>query len=142
MHLGAAIIAGLVGTAAITPLLYMGPMMGMPRMDMVGMLGTMVAPPGAAAVVLGMVMHFVLGAIFAIVYAALWAVGLGAPTWLWGLIFGFVHAVVVRGLMPVVMRMHPRRPEMALNGKATAGVIMGHLVFGLVVALVYRAIAG
>ncbi len=142
MHLSAAIIAGLVGTAAITPLLYMGPMMGMPRMDMVGMLGTMVAPPGAAAVVLGTVMHFALGAIFAIVYAGLWASGAGAPTWLWGLIFGLVHAGIVRGLLPMVMRMHPRRPEMALNGRATMGVFMGHLVFGLVVALVYRAVVG
>ncbi len=73
------------------------PRMGMPKMDMLGMVGTMVAQPGGAAQALGGVMH----------------------------------------VMPVTTRMHPRKPALEGGAMAVVGILMGHLVFGLVVALVY-----
>ncbi len=46
MNVLAAIIAGLVGTVVITLVMAMAPRMGMPKMDMVGMLGSMFGAPG------------------------------------------------------------------------------------------------
>jgi len=46
MNVLAAIIAGLVGTVVLTMFMSMAPKMGMPKMDMVGMLGSMFGVPG------------------------------------------------------------------------------------------------
>jgi uncharacterized membrane protein YagU involved in acid resistance len=92
-----------------------------------------------AATGVGMVIHFMMGAIFAIIYALLWSVGFGSATWLWGLIFGAAHGVVAIVMMPLMMRMHPRPPEMVGGPMTMVGQMMGHLLFGLVVALAYSA---
>jgi hypothetical protein len=33
--------------------------------------------------VIGFIVHFMMGVIFALIYAWLWSVGIGAPTWWW-----------------------------------------------------------
>ncbi|HZD57228.1 MAG TPA: hypothetical protein VE136_10920 [Anaerolineales bacterium] len=81
-----------------------------------------------------------MGVIFAIIYALLWSFGIGSPTWLWGLIFGAVHGVLFMVMMPVMMRMHPRPPQMESGPMMMVGLLMGHMVFGLVVALTYSAL--
>ncbi|MDT8304379.1 MAG: hypothetical protein RRC07_00470 [Anaerolineae bacterium] len=140
MEIGSAIIAGLVGTAVMTALMYLGPRMGMPEMDMIGMLGTMVTADEGLAKPIGAVIHFMMGAIFAIIYAFVWANLFGAPTWLWGLVFGAIHGVIAIVTMPMMIRMHPRPPAMQMGPQMMMGILMGHLVFGLVVALVYGAL--
>jgi uncharacterized membrane protein YagU involved in acid resistance len=57
--------AGLVATAAMTMFMVFAPYVGLPKMDIGTMLGTMLGDH----VVLGWVMHFVMGAIFAFFYA-------------------------------------------------------------------------
>jgi len=58
-----AILAGFVGTAVMTAVMYMGYMMNM-RMDMPMMLGTMFLSKGPAAWALGVMIHFLMGATF------------------------------------------------------------------------------
>lgn len=142
MAWGPAVVSGLVGTAAMSLLMALGPWMGMPRMDMAGALGTMLAGPGTAAAVLGWMLHFGMGAIFAVVYALLWSTGVGAATLGWGIVFGLVHGVVAVLAMPVMQSMHPRRTQLATGGTAAMGVLVGHGLYGLVVAAVYAAWLG
>ncbi len=66
MNFVAAIVAGLVGTAAMTILMMLAPMMGMPKMDIVGMLGGMFTTNQGSAKLTGLVIHFMMGVIFAI----------------------------------------------------------------------------
>ncbi len=139
MDIVAAIVAGLAGTAVMTALMVVAPKMGMPEMDIIGMLGSMVTANSDRVTLLGTVIHFMMGVLFAIVYALLWSAGIGNPTWIWGLIFGAVHGVIAIISMPVLMRMHPRAPEMESGQLMMGGQLMGHMVFGLVVALVYGA---
>src|SRR5205809_1799347 len=73
---------------AMLLLIYGGPIIGLPRIDIVSALGSLAAPNKQDAVTLGGAMHFTMGILFAIIYAALWSVGIGSPTWWWGLIFG------------------------------------------------------
>lgn len=150
MSLIAAIVAGLIATLAMTALMYMAPMMGMPKMDIVGMLGSMfsrqTATNGGAFTsgsnpVLGWMLHLMMGAVFGAVYALLWnAFGL-KPSWHIGLIFGMVHGLITPMLMPMMVRMHPNPPQMESGASSTMGMALGHALFGLVVALVYRAMA-
>jgi hypothetical protein len=80
--------------------------------------------------------HFMMGAVFALIHALLWSLGLGSATWLWGLLFGAVQGVVAIVMMPMMMRMNPNAPEMAGGPLVMVGQLMGHMVYGLVVALV------
>ena len=139
MNILSAILSSLAGTLVMTVLMYMAPVMGLPKMDIISMLGTMFTPNQGAARVMGIVAHFMMGAVFAIIYAFLWSLGIGSSTWLWGLIFGAVHGVVAMVMMPVMTRMHPRPPQMENGPLMAVGLLMGHMVFGLVVALIYTA---
>ncbi|NQU30294.1 MAG: hypothetical protein HQ525_06465 [Anaerolineae bacterium] len=146
MNVFGAIIAGLAGTAALTMVMSMAPKMGMPEMDIVGMLGSMF---GNSNRTLGMVIHFMMGIVFALVYAYLWSIGTGSATWLNGLIFGAVHWLIVGMAMAMIPMMHAgiksgavKAPGMWMtnNGgmKAFVGGLMGHMVFGLVAVFVYN----
>ena len=146
MNILGAIIAGLVGTVAISVVMAMAPMMGMPKMDIVGMLGTMFGKPNRP---MGWVMHFMIGAIFVLIYSFFWSVGVGNATWASGLIFGGAHWLVVGIVMGMIPIMHVgiksgevKAPGlwMTNNGGMVAfmGGLIGHLVFGVVVVLVYN----
>ena len=148
MNVLAALIAGIVGTVVMTLVMAMAPKMGVPKMDIVGLLGSMFgAPPNRA---LGLLIHMMMGIVFGLVYAALWAAGLGAPTLLFGLLFGVVHWLIAGAMMAAIPMMHKgiktgKVPApgayMTNNGGAMAfmGGLIGHVLFGLSVALVYAA---
>jgi len=131
---------------AISMVMAIGPRMGMPKMDIVDMLSTMFGKPNHT---LGWMMHFMMGVIFALIYAFLWSLGVGSATWLNGLVFGAVHWLVVGVVMGMIPLMHAgirsgavKAPGlwMTNNGgmMAFVGGLIGHLVFGLVVALIYN----
>jgi Family of unknown function (DUF6789) len=145
MNILGAVIAGLVGTVVFSMLLWMAPKMGMPKMDIVGMLSTMF---GRENRLLGWMMHLMMGVIFALIYAFLWSKGILGPSWLGGLAFGAVHWLIVGMIMGMIPMLHIgiRRGEvkapglwMTNNGGMLAfvGGLIGHVVFGIVVALVY-----
>lgn len=140
MNIISAILASFAGTLAMTALMYVAPAMGMPKMDIIGMLGTMFTSNQGTARVMGVVAHFMMGAVFAIIYALLWSLGIGSPTWLWGLIFGAVHGVVTMVMIPMMMKIHPRPTQMDNGPKMMVGMLAAHMFFGLVVALTYGAL--
>lgn len=43
--------------------------------------------------------------------------------------------------LPLMLRMHPRPPDMSLTTPVIVGMILGHVIYGLVVALSYAALA-
>lgn len=141
-----AIIAGLVGTVIISMVMNMAPQIGMPKMDIVGMLGSMFSPEGNRT--LGWAMHLMMGVMFAIIYALLWNAGLGTVGLLWRALFGAGHWIVAGAMMGGMSMMHAGVKAGAIeapavfmvnNGGVMAfmGGLIGHIIFGLVVALVY-----
>ena len=150
MNIIGAIIAGIVGTLVITMVMEMAPKMGMPKMDMVGMLGAMFSPESNRT--LGMAIHLMMGVVFAIIYALLWNLGIGSQGLLWGAIFGIGHWLIAGSMMAGMPMMHAgikagviEAPGIFMfkNGGIMAfmGGLMGHIIFGLVVALVYGIFA-
>jgi len=139
MNYAAVIIAGLAGTIAMTILMYLAPLMGMPKLDIIAMLGTMFTSNKTVSTIIGVMAHLMMGVVFAFIYVLLWSFGIGSPTWLWGLIFGAVHGLMVYLIMPIINRMHPRSVEMEGGTKMAVGMVMVHMLYGLVVALVYAS---
>jgi hypothetical protein len=138
-HIRDAIIAGSTGRMAMILLIYGGPLIGLPRIDVVSMLGSLAAPNKQDAVTLGGAIHFSMGILFAIIYAALWSVGIGSPTWWWGLIFGAMHGILVILLLLAVYRIHPQLSEIINGLPVMVAILLNHMVFGVVVALVYAS---
>ena len=118
-------------------LIYGGPLIGLPRWDVVSMLGSLAAPNKQEAVTLGGAIHFTMGVLFALIYAALWSMGIGSPTWWWGLIFGAVHGMLVMLMLFVVLRRYPQMSELMNGLPVIVAILLNHMVFGLVVAFVY-----
>lgn len=146
MDVFGAIVAGIVGTVVMTIVMAMAPRMGMPKMDIVGMLGSMFSAKGNRT--LGMIIHLMMGVVFAVLYALLWHIGVGSVGPLWGVLFGAGHWIVAGTMMGGMTAMHAgikagtvEAPGvfMIRNGGMMAfmGGLLGHVIFGLVVALVY-----
>jgi hypothetical protein len=140
MEIGAAVMSGIVGVAATTIIHNMLPFIGLPRVNIAGVLGTWLLNPGARAAIVGMVLHFAFGAGFALVYAYLWSSGFGSIDYQWGMMFGAVHGLIAAAVIPILLHRYPRPKEM-LEGPATVvGIFVLHVIYGVVVALQYRAL--
>ena len=104
---GWAILAGLVGGAVMAVILYVGIIM-MPqqmKMNLFMMLGSMVLPVGAAAFVMGAMVHAGMSVVFGLIHGAIFAAADIDSAWAaWGLLFGVAHWAVVGmalGMMPM-----------------------------------------
>lgn len=162
-----ALAAGFVATAVMAALMKMSARMGMtdmPPMELV--IGSMLTGDLDRARRVGTVVHwFMMGTIgFGLGYAAVFT-GVGSASALTGILLGAVHGVAV-GLvfLPMMPAVHPRMGanptfdgtvqvsngtvELATpglfgarwGGMTPVGLLMGHVVYGLVAALVYQAI--
>jgi len=156
--LSSAVLAGIAGGIAMLVVIYGGRAMGMTRMDLLKMLGTMMMPkaPDTTAYGVGLMMHLMMSAAFGLVHAGiLHGVGVdgsGAAIGI-GLAIGVVHGAMVTVALPVMVdALHPlvRSGEMASPGPlmrgygpmTPAGVVMAHVAFGLVTGLVYYGAVG
>ena len=108
LTVGTAVFAGLIGTVVMTVIMYGAAMMGM-KMDMPMMLGTMFMPRGTAAWLVGVMIHLMMGAIFFVVYAALFdAFAIASGIVGWAALFGAVHGVIAGMALGMMPSMHPR----------------------------------
>ena len=148
MNILNAVIAGVAASLVFSFVLAMAPKMGMPKMDIVDLLGSMFSARSNQA--LGWTMHLMMGIVFALIYALLWSSGISAATWVGGLIFGAAQWLVVGMVMGMMPMMHVgiksgavKAPGlwMTNNGGLMAfmGGLVGHMIFGIVIALVYSA---
>ncbi len=149
MNTGRAFAAGVIGGAAMSALMWMGRLMGMPA-NLEMMLGTMVLEPGSTAWLIGFVMHLMISGAIALVYA--W--GFERVTHRAGVLvgagFGILHAIIagmVMGMMPAMHPLMPMRmdpPGAYMSGLGPAGVVMEfvlHIIYGAVVGAIYAPVS-
>jgi hypothetical protein len=152
VNVTSALAGGFAGTLVLTTALTAASALHLTRMDMPFLLGTAFTTNRTRARVLGYLVHFVAGLLFALIYFALFA-ALGRAGWMLGMAFGFVHALfagtaLVNILLPAI---HPRMGTplsaadstplleppgfMLLNyGRGTPIVtILAHLAYGAIV---------
>lgn len=128
------VLGGIVGTAVMTLVMFIAPMMGMPEMNPPQMLSMMTGLP----LTVGWIMHFMIGVIFASGYTFLLkkAVRKIGSHVLKGTIFGFAVFVFAQIMMAIMGGLIGGMPSM--EGSmilVMIGSITGHIVYGIVVAL-------
>jgi uncharacterized membrane protein YagU involved in acid resistance len=147
---------GFAATVVLTSLMAGSQALGLTRMNLPFMLGTMATPDRDRAKLVGFGLHLVNGWLFAGLYAAAFESWRRA-TWRLGAAIGLVHALfVLVAAMPVLPAMHPRMASehdgptptkqleppgfLALNyGRRTPlSVILAHLLYGSILGAFYR----
>ena len=147
-----AVVGGLLGTVVLTTALRAASELGLTRIDLPFLLGTAVTEDRIRAKVIGYLLHFVFGVLFALGYYAVFAV-VDRSGILLGALLGLIHALfagtaLVNILLPVV---HPRMGTgfdaagsaplleppgfMLVNyGRETPlAMIVSHIVYGAIV---------
>ena len=108
MNLPSILLWGFAATVVLTTLTLAGQSLGLTRIDMPFIIGTMVTPDRDRAKLIGYGMHLFNGWVFAIVYA-LFFENLHKATWWFGATIGAVQGVVVVvALLPLLPGIHPR----------------------------------
>jgi uncharacterized membrane protein YagU involved in acid resistance len=157
MNVGWWLVWGFGSTVVLTTILAASQGLGVTRMNLPYLLGTMVTPNRDRAKLLGIAMHLVNGWVFAAVYIAAFHAW-GGPAWWKGVLVGAAHsAFVLAVVMPALPGMHPRMASetrgptvvrgleppgfLALNygARTPVSVILAHLVFGAILGSFYVA---
>ncbi|HEY3111918.1 MAG TPA: hypothetical protein VGL23_24405 [Chloroflexota bacterium] len=147
---------GFAGTVVLTGLMSGSQGLGLTRMSMPFMLGTMITPDRDRAKLVGSLVHLVNGWWLAAIYAAAFRSWRRASWWL-GAGIGLVHGLfVLLVVMPLLPGLHPRMASeqrgptptrqleppgfLALNyGRRTPlSVLLAHVSYGAVLGAFYR----
>ena len=129
INFGRAALAGIIGTVMMTVVgLYAAPLMGIPAMNPADML----ADQMGGNAVLGWIGHFMIGVIFAEVYAVV-AGSLPGPVVVRGALFGLAPWLLAQVAVMPMMGMGFFSGAMNL----AMGSLLGHVMYGGVVGAVY-----
>ena len=124
-----AAISGLLGTAAMTAMsVYGAPMMGMSPMNPAEMLSGQMG----GNLMMGWAAHLMIGMVLAIMYALV-ATRLPGPLAVRGALFGVAPWLMAQVVVMPMMGMGLFSGSMMV----AAGSLIGHLIYGAVVGLVY-----
>ena len=156
MNFTSILLWGFVATIVLTTCMSAAQGLGLSRMSIPFLLGTMVTPDHNRAPIIGFLLHVLMGWLFALLYALAFESWRRATWWLGGSI-GLIHALVVLiALMPILPGLHPRMasehrgPEptraleppgfLALNyGRRTPIIaLLAHVVYGAILGAFYH----
>jgi uncharacterized membrane protein YagU involved in acid resistance len=156
MNWGSWLLWGFASTVVLTSILAASQGLGMTRMNLPYLLGTMFTPNRDHAKLIGNLVHFVNGWIFSLVYVAAFHAWQEVNWWL-GALIGLVHATfILTVLMAVLPSFHPRMANeergptvvrqleppgfLALHygGRTPLSVLFAHVIFGGILGSFYR----
>ena len=133
-----AAVAGLIGTAAMTALWQAEMQLGLASLavgDILSNLLSVITAHTALGPLMGWVLHFTAGILLALLYAA-WAGPRRPVPMAWGLLYGVMIFLVAQLVfMPLVGAGLFSRGDPAM----LIGSLVGHLVYGGLVGLIYGA---
>jgi hypothetical protein len=155
MNWGSWLLWGFVGTAVLTSVMAGSQALGMTRMSLPYLLGTMFTSNRDRAKIIGIVVHFVNGWLLSLIYVAAFHAW-GLATWWLGASVGLVHALFVLTVgMSFLPGMHPRMANEQYGptivrqleppgflarhyGIRTPGAVLAaHVVFGMILGGFY-----
>jgi hypothetical protein len=156
MNWSSILLWGFAATIVLTTVVLAGQSLGLTRIDMPFIVGTVFTPHRDRAKVAGYVAHVVNGWLFAVVYA-LFFENVHRATWWFGAILGCLQGIVVLvALLPLLPGVHPRMvsdfrgPEptrlleppgyLAMNyGRITPVVtLVAHTLYGAILGAFYQ----
>ena len=125
------ILGGIIGTIIMTIVMMVAPMMGMPKMSPPDMLAGMMGMP----VMVGWVMHFMIGIVFAFAYTYLFAPKVKISNLFFkGAVFGFAIFIFAQIMMAIMGAMLPMPKMEGSMMLLMIGSIMGHIIYGMSVS--------
>lgn len=131
------VITGVIATAVMSLALYMIHWRGFANADMINAIGSLFTRSEEDALSVGLVVHFLSGVIFALLYVGLWSVLAVDSVRLYlmlGLITGFAHGFVVSFiLVAVVAHHHPIERFRNAGIGVAAAHLLAHVIYGAVV---------
>jgi hypothetical protein len=150
-------VFGLLATAVLTAAMITAQLAGWTRLDLPLVLGTLVTEDADRARVAGFFIHLGVGQVFALGYAAVFAL-LDSATWWLGGLLGIVHVgVSLTVILPLLPGVHPRMASTRAGPSTTAvleppgllalnyGIqtpvvtIAAHVAYGVVLGLLLQA---
>lgn len=148
---------GFVATTVLSTMLAAGHGFGLTRLSLPWLLGSMVTPRRERAKVVGFLMHFVNGWLFALVYLAAFE-WWGEAGLLRGAAIGAVHAgFMLVAAVPLLPGIHPRMASESADATVVRGleppgflalhygpqtpiaVLLAHLVYGAILGLTWSS---
>lgn len=155
MNIGDVFLWGFTATVVLTTVMAISKPLGVSRIDIPFLLGTMLTANRNKAPFYGLLLHMFIGFCFAFLYAALLERS-GIRAWWFGLLIGAIHgAFVLSAGLQIVSVFHPRMAHpyqgptptrqlqppgfFALNyGHGTPVVTMiAHILYGMLFAMFY-----
>ena len=146
---------GFVATVVLTTLLAGSQSLGMTRMNVPYLLGTIVTPNRDRAKFIGVFLHFINGWLFSLIYVAAFQL-IGRSTWWFGGLIGLVHGSFVLAVgLPALPALHPRManeqygPTVArqleppgflglhYGIRTPISVLVAHVIFGVILGAFY-----
>lgn len=160
-----ALVAGLVATVVMSAMMKMASLAGMTQMPPMTLVsGAMFSGDEATAARIGFVVHYLMmgTVVFGLAYAAIFT-AVGSAGILAGLLIGLTHGLIVGVAMAMMPIMHPRMGDVPVpagghnlvrdagevhlpapglfgvrwGAMTPAGLLMGHALYGVVLAVVY-----
>lgn len=146
---------GFISTIILTTIMAGSQGLGITRMNIPYMLGSIFTPNRDRAKIIGVLIHLLNGWIFSLIYVLAFQ-ALGLATWWIGGLLGLLHAIfVLTVIMPILPGMHPRMASeeqgptvvrqleppgfMAINYgiRTPISVVIAHIVFGIILGGFY-----
>lgn len=152
---GAWMLWGFGATTVLTVIFAGGQGLGLTRMSLPYLLGTLATPDRDRARIIGIAIHFVNGWVFSLIYVLVFHEW-GGPAWWKGGAIGLVHAAFVLAVaMPALPAIHPRMASetsgptvvrqleppgflgLHYGARTPISVVVAHLVFGIILGSFY-----
>ncbi|PYK27538.1 MAG: hypothetical protein DME52_03715 [Verrucomicrobia bacterium] len=146
---------GFASTVVLTSILAASQGIGMTRMNIPYLLGTIFTPDRDRAKLIGFFLHFANGWLFSLVYVAAFQI-LHKATWWLGAIIGLVQAIFVLTMtLPVLPALHPRMADeqygptvvrqleppgflgLHYGIRTPISVLVAHTIFGIILGAFY-----
>jgi uncharacterized membrane protein YagU involved in acid resistance len=146
---------GFASTVVLTSILAGSQGLGITRMNIPYLLGTMFTPSRDKAKFIGILLHFANGWIFSLIYVAAFQV-LHQATWWFGALIGVVHATFILAVaLPALPALHPRianeqyGPTVArqleppgflglhYGIRTPISIMVAHIIFGMILGAFY-----
>ena len=134
-----ALLAGGVGTVVLSLLFYVPAIFLLPAMDIFDLFGSFFPLSGGWTLAVGAGIHAGIGIGTAVAWALLWRIGIGAPTWRIGLLFGIFNGIAAVATYQLLFALLPDPPAVYMSWGKTLVVLLSFAAYGGTVSLVYCA---
>lgn len=128
-----ALTASIAGTLAMTAIMFMAPVMGLPPMNIAAMLSAFMHVP----IGVGWAAHFMIGTMLGLSYALFFAARLPGGGWLRGAVFSLIPWLMSQVIVNPMMGAGVFAANTGAPALMVLGSLLGHLVFGAALGAVY-----